>query len=335
MNRAIKFGVGFESPSAREQIAYARMAEELGFGACWVPEDYFYRGAFTIASALACATNRIQIGLGVVNPFTRHPALIAMEFAALNELAPGRTMLGIGAGVSAWMDQMRVAHPVPGRAIREAVEIIRRIFRGERVSFGGKVFQTDKVALSFDAPEKEIAIHVGVVGPKNLAMAGGIADGVLLSAMTSPAYARFALEHVRKGMEAAGRTDEPEMGAFVLASVSENEREARDAIKPLLAALISLMSSQAELALFASAGMDPDEVRRFGEVYAGGELPVRLVSDRIIDTFAIAGGPDRCREGLRKIIDAGITHPVFFEVPGVPVDKTIRAIHKYLMPHFL
>ena len=335
MSNTLRFGVGFEGANARKQIDLARMAEELGYGACWIPEDYFFRGAFTIASALACSTSRIRIGLGVVNPFTRHPALLAMEFAALTELAPERAVLGIGAGVSTWIDQMHLGCPTPGRAIGEAVDIIRRITRGEKVTFAGKVFNLDQVALSFKAPQPEIPIHLGVLGPKNLAMAGRIADGVMLSAMSSPAYVRFAAENIRKGREAAGRKSDMELGAFLITSVSENEREARDAVKPLVAVLISLMASQPHNPLFAAAGMDPDEMRRFGEVYATGELPVRLVTDAIVDTFAIAGGPDRCREGLRKVVDAGITNPVFFEIPGLPPEQTIRAVHQYLMPHFL
>jgi 5,10-methylenetetrahydromethanopterin reductase len=335
VSAAAQFGVGFENADARRQIEYARMAEELGYGTCWVPEDYFFRGAFTIASALACSTRKIRIGLGVVNPFTRHPALLAMEFAALTELAPARTVLGIGAGVSAWINQMHLGCATPGRAIREAVDIVRGITRGEQVTYPGKVFQTDKIGLSFKPPQPEIPIYLGVLGPKNLAMAGRIADGVLLSAMTSPAYARFAVENIRTGAQAAGRSDKMEVGAFVLASVSENEDEAREAVKPLLAGLISLMASQPEMPMFAVAGMDPGEIRRFGEVYAGGELPVRLVTDDIIDTFAIAGGPDRCRDGLSKLVEAGVNHPVFFEIPGVPPEKTIRSVHQYLMPHFL
>jgi 5,10-methylenetetrahydromethanopterin reductase len=333
---SIEFAVGFENADARRQIEYARMAEDLGFSACWVPEDYFFRGAFTIASAMACSTSRIQIGLGVVNPFTRHPALIAMEFAALSELAPARTALGIGAGVKAWMDQMNVGSDTPGAAIRESVELIRRILRGEKVTFEGKVFRTHNVGLSFKAPQNEAPVYLGVLGPKNLAMAGRIADGVILSAMTSPAYAHFAAANIRKGAEAAGRSGDIKIGAFVLASISENEREAREAIKPLLAALIALMGvSQPDCPLFAAAKLDPDEARRFGEVYKNGELPVRMVTDSIIDTFAIAGSPERCRAGLKELLQAGITHPIFFEIPGVPAEKTIQAVHRHLMPHFL
>lgn len=333
MSGTLQFGIGFENADARRQIEYARLAEELGFAACWVPEDYFFRGAFTIASALACSTSRIRIGLGVVNPFTRHPALIAMEFAALTELAPGRTILGIGAGVKAWIDQMGLAAPRPGAAIEEAVEVIRRLLRGEKVTFAGKVFHTDRIGLSFKSPQAEIPIYLGVLGARNLAMAGRIADGVMLSALTSPAYARFAVEKIQAAAQSAGR--KLKLGAFLLTSISEDERAAREAIKPLLAVLISLMAAQPPIPLFTEEGMDPDELRRFAETYARGELPVRLVTDSIIDTFAIAGGPERCGAALQKIIDAGVTHPVFFETPGIAAEETIRAVHKYLMPRFL
>ncbi|MBV8135031.1 MAG: LLM class flavin-dependent oxidoreductase [Deltaproteobacteria bacterium] len=336
MTGTLQFGIGFENADVRRQIEYARLAEELGFAACWVPEDYFFRGAFTIASAPACSTSRIRIGLGVVNPFTRHPALIGMEFAALTELAPARTILGIGAGVKVWIDQMGIGSPTPGAAIEEAVEVIRRLLRGEKVTFAGKVFQTDRVGLSFKSPQAEVPIYLGVLGARNLARAGRIADGVMLSALTSPAYARFAAEKIHAAAQGAGgRGRKLELGAFLLTSISEDERAAREAIKPLLAVMISLMAGQPPTPLFTVAGMDPDELRRFAETYARGELPVRLVTDSIIDTFAIAGGPDRCAAALQKILDAGVTHPVFFETPGIPAEETIRAVHKYLMPRFL
>jgi 5,10-methylenetetrahydromethanopterin reductase len=207
--------------------------------------------------------------------------------------------------------------------------------RGEKVTFAGRVFRTDRIGLSFKSSQAEIPIYLGVLGARNLAMAGRIADGVMLSALTSPAYAWFAAEKIHAAAQTAGRGGKLELGAFLLTSISEDERAARAAIKPLLAAMISLMAAQPPTPLFTAAGMDPEELRRFAETYARGELPVRLVTDSIIDTFAIAGGPDRCGAALQKILDAGVTQPVFFETPGIPAEKTIRAIHKYLMPRFL
>jgi 5,10-methylenetetrahydromethanopterin reductase len=337
MTRVKDFGVGFETIDSLRQIEYVRRAEEMGFGTAWVPEDYFWRGAFSLASAIACSTSRMRVGIGVLNPYTRHPALTAMEFAALMEISRGRAILGIGAGVRHWIEtQMGIHWEKPAVSMREMVEIVRRLFRGEPVSLEGKVFRTQAAKLSFPSPSAEIAIHLGVMGPQNLALAGEIADGVLLSAMTSPAYARFAVDNVRRGAERAGRSiGEIEFGAFLLISVSEDQRRARDAVKPILATLLSLVSATPDMPILSVAGIEPDEVRRFGEAYALGELPTRLVTDKIIDTFAIAGGPEHCRAALAELVDAGIQHPVAFEIPGVAPDETLASVHRHLMPHFL
>jgi alkanesulfonate monooxygenase SsuD/methylene tetrahydromethanopterin reductase-like flavin-dependent oxidoreductase (luciferase family) len=111
--------------------------------------------------------------------------------------------------------------------------------------------------------------------------------------------------------------------------------QARDAVKPILATLLSLISATPDIAILAVAGIDPGEVRLFGELYAKGELPTRLVTDKMIDTFAIAGSPERCRAALAELVEAGIQHPVAFEIPGVSPDETLAGVHRYLMPHFL
>src|SRR6266436_7903069 len=201
-----EFGVGFESPHAREFIALAKRAEETGFGTFWVPEDPFYRGAFTLAAAVACGTSTIKVGIGVLNPYTRHPALTAMEFAALDEVSDGRAILGIGAGLKDWIEgRLKIPYTKPTAAMRESVEIIRRFFRGEEVTNAGKVFQTERIKMSFKPVRTEIPIYLGVLGPKNCEMTGEVADGLLLSVMSSPAYVKFAMEHVRRGLAKSRR----------------------------------------------------------------------------------------------------------------------------------
>ena len=150
MAKVREFGVGFENLHPREFVAQAKRAEDVGFGTFWVPEDPFYRGAFTVASAIACGTSKIKIGLGIVNPYLRHPALTAMEFAALDELADGRAILGIGAGLKDWIEgRLKIPYKMPTSAMRETVEIVRRFFRGEELSFAGRVFNAERVKLSF------------------------------------------------------------------------------------------------------------------------------------------------------------------------------------------
>ncbi len=337
MGTVREFGVAIENLDAREFVRHAKLAEELGFGTFWVPEDPFYRGAFTIASAIAAATSTVKVGLGVVNPYTRHPALIAMELAALEEVSQGRSILGVGAGLKDWIEgRLGIPYMRSTSAMRETVEIVRRMFRGEELSLAGRVFRTDRIRMSFQPPRAEVPIHLGVIGPKNLELAGEVADGVLLSVMTSPAYLKFAMEHLRCGLRRAPRDQSRfTVGAYLIASISDDERAARDAVRPLLAILISLMAPQPEVPILATAGLDAHTIRAFGASFARGEPPIAMVTDWMIDTFTIAGSPAHCRERLGMLVDAGIDAPVFFEVPGIAAEKTIRDVHRHLMPHFL
>jgi 5,10-methylenetetrahydromethanopterin reductase len=336
MAKVREFGVGFESPHAREFAAHARRAEELGFGTFWVPEDPFYRGAFTVASAIACNTSKIKIGLGIVNPYLRHPALTAMEFAALDEISEGRAILGIGAGLKDWIEgRLKIPYKMPTSAMRETIEIIRRFFRGEEVTYAGKVFQAERIKLSFKPLRTEIPIYLGILGPKNCELTGGVADGLLLSIMSSPAYVKFAMEHVRRGLAKSGREERTfNVGAYIFSSISEDERAARDRLRPIVAMMVSLMAPQPTTPIFAAAGLPVDTIRAFGASFAQGKLPVDMVTDEMLDTFTIAGSPARCRENLSRLIEAGVTAPVFFEVPGVPPQQTMDDAHRHLMPYF-
>jgi len=337
MMKVREFGVGFENLHAREFIRNAKLAEELGFGAWWVPEDYFFRGAFSLAGAVAAATSKIKIGIGVLNPYTRHPAMTAMEFGALDEISQGRAILGLGAGLKDWIDgRLHIPYTRPMTAMRETIDIVRAMFRGETVSHQGRVFNTAGVKFNFAPQRSEIPIHLGVLGPKNLELAGEIADGVLLSVMTSPAYLDFAAEKIRRGLEKSGRKRADfQIGGYLILSISENEQEARDRVKPLIAMLISLMAPQPEVPILATAGLGPETILAFGASLARGTVPIAMVTDWMIDTFTIAGSPARCRENLAKLVEAGLDAPVFFEVPGVGAEQLIRDIHVHLMPHFL
>ncbi|MHB8384808.1 MAG: LLM class flavin-dependent oxidoreductase [Candidatus Binataceae bacterium] len=337
MTKVKEFGVGFENLHARDFVRNAKLAEDLGFGAWWVPEDYFYRGAFSLAAAAAAATSRIKIGIGVLNPYTRHPALTAMEFGALDEISEGRAILGLGAGLKDWIEgRLRIPYTRPTTAMREAIDIVRAMFRGETVSYQGRVFNTDGVKFNFAPRRSEIPIHLGVLGPRNLELAGEVADGVLLSVMTSPAYLEFAGKHIRRGLEKSGRNRADfRLGGYQILSISENEQEARDRVKPLLAMLIGLMAPQPEVPILPSAGLEPETIRAFGASLGRGEMPVAMVTDWMIDRFTIAGRPARCRENLSRLVEAGLDSPVFFELPGVPAEQLIRDVHVHLMPHFL
>ena len=160
-----------EDTSARI-VERARAAEAAGFDSLSFIEDYFQTGAFALAGAAAAVTARIAIGTAVVNPFTRHPALIAMETATLAGIAPGRVVLGLGTGVRRWIaDQMRIPAPRP----------------------------LADVALEYKPAQPELPIVLGVKGPRALGLAGAVADGVVCSIMSSPAHVRRVRETIATG----------------------------------------------------------------------------------------------------------------------------------------
>src|SRR2546425_8416092 len=167
-----------------------RAVERAGLGSLWVIEDYFDPGAYAIAAAAAAVTERVVIGLGVVNPYTRHPALVAMETAALAGIAPGRVVLGLGSSNRKWIEeQMAIPFKTPLRGLREGVEIVRRLLDGRRVTYAGEVFAAHDVALEAPPPAP-VPILLGVKGPRALALAAEVADGVHCSGLAPPAHGR-------------------------------------------------------------------------------------------------------------------------------------------------
>jgi len=337
MGNVEELGASFQNLTARQLMATAGRTEELGFGTFWVPEDYIHRGAFSLASAIAACTTSLRIGIGVLNPYTRHPVLTAMELGALEEISDGRAVLGMGASLAPWIEgQLGIPYVKPATSIREGVEIIRALFRGEELTYTGQVFQTRQARLNFVPPRTDVPIHLGVLGPKNLTMAGRIADGALLAVLLSPAYVRYAVECIQRGAAAVGKDLAGfEIGGLLTISISEDGRAAREAVKPFLATWIGLLGSQPDHPIFSCPGLSAEDIKPFGERFAQGELATDLVTDWMIDTFTIAGDPEHCRPKLAALVDAGLTCPVPFEVPGIRPEVTLDAVKAHLIPHFL
>lgn len=337
MPRVKEFGLSLEMSSAAEMVRCARLAEAAGFGSFWLPEDPFFRGAFSVLTAVACHTEALRIGTSIINPYTRHPALIAMEFGAFDEISHGRGILGIGAGVRFWIrEQLHLGWNRPAQAIRESVAIIRALLRGERVTYSGEIFSLTDAALHFSPPRPAPPIHLGVTGPKNLQMAGEIADGVILGTLSSLEYVRFAREQVRLGAQRAGRSLEGfELSALLPISVSDNETEAREAVKPIIAVLLGIGAFEASSPVLRCIDFPESLLQQFRERFQQGDIPVDLVDDESIDHFTVAGSPAHCRKRLAEYVDAGLTIPIAFEVPGVPPEQTIASVRQHLLPEFL
>src|SRR5579859_774461 len=149
-------------------VERARRAEALGYDAVWVADEKFYRDPWVVLSAIALATEKVRLGTGVTEPYARHPGLLAMAAATLAELAPGRVVLGLGAGGPGF-PPMGVERRHPARAIPEAVAIVRSLLAGERVDFAGEVMSFRGGSLNFET--RELPIYVAARGRRMLAAA--------------------------------------------------------------------------------------------------------------------------------------------------------------------
>ncbi|HZD63885.1 MAG TPA: LLM class flavin-dependent oxidoreductase, partial [Xanthobacteraceae bacterium] len=145
-------------------ITLATTAEAHGFHSVWFAENAFNRGVLPAASACAAATSRIGIGIGVFNPYNRHPTLIAMEIGALDELARGRARLGIGSGIAAATGRMGLSADRPLAAVRDAITIVRAMLKGEEVTYTGKVFSAHGARLEYQPPRPDMPLLMAARG---------------------------------------------------------------------------------------------------------------------------------------------------------------------------
>ena len=302
----------------------ARAAEHAGLSSLWIIEDYFQPGAYTLAAAAAAVTDRIVIGLGVVNPYTRHPALIAMETAALAGIAPGRVVLGLGSSNRKWIEeQMAIPFKTPLRGLREGVEIVRRLLDGQRVTYAGEVFAVHDVTLEAPPPAP-VPILLGVKGPRALALAAEVADGVHCSVLASPAHVR----RVRATTSSRSRDDFAVI-TYVPVAVSDDRAQARAWVRPLIAHYLGLLHGQT---ILQDAGLDAARTQPFRDALAAGRTAVDLVTDDMVDAFAVAGTPSECRAALARWAEAGLDCAVAVVPAGADLPRQLEHIGRELAP---
>ena len=207
-------------------MQYAQLAEAAGFEAVWQAESRLVREATVPMAAYAAVTERIAIGSGVVNNWTRNVGLLAATFSTLDDLAPGRVKLGIGA----WWEPLaaKVGHPPRASrstAMRETVEAVRRLLAMERVTFHGEFVHLDDVEIDIvhgDRSPKHVPIYIGATAMKMMELAGEIGDGVVLNYLVGPAYNAEAMEHLAIGAERGGRSlDDVDRPQLVVCSLDD------------------------------------------------------------------------------------------------------------------
>ncbi|MFI8295857.1 LLM class flavin-dependent oxidoreductase [Streptomyces nigra] len=258
-------GAVFRPQLAPERLrSVARAADEAGLEELWLWEDCFREGGVSTTAAALAWTERVRVGVGLLPVPLRNVALTAMEAASLHRMFPGRPLLALGHGVQDWMGQVGARAESPVTLLREHLEALRALLRGERLTVEGRYVRLDDVALDWP-PDGPVPVIAGVTGPRSLRLSGAAADGTLLTASTPPDGVRRARQLVDEGRSAAGRTD-AEPHPIVVYLLAATGPDGPERVRAELAA--EGLASVPGLGVAGDAKAVAEAVRRYAEAGA-------------------------------------------------------------------
>ena len=306
----------------REGMQFAQYAESKGFDAVWQAESRLVREATVPMAAFASVTDRIKVGSGVVDCWSRNPARLAATFSTLDDLAPGRVILGIGAWWDPLAQKVGIDRAKPLRVMREIVTSVRALLNNETVTFHGEYVHLDGVELDYvyqDRRPKDVPIYIGATGMQMMELTGEIADGAVLNYLVSPDYNDQALEALEKGAAKSGRSlndiDRPQL---VVCSVHEDRQTALDMARMMVTQYLCQQPH-----IMKASGVPQSLLDKVGEVLtwpASHEQVVaasKLVPDEIVQMLTASGTPAEARAKVKHYIDHGCTSPILYPLGDV------------------
>jgi coenzyme F420-dependent oxidoreductase len=304
----------------------AALAEELGYHSVWVPEMWG-RDAFSILGLLASSTKKIKLGTGVVPVYSRSPAVIAQTAATLDEISGGRIMLGLGASGPAVIENWHgMKFEKPLRRTREYVEIIKMILNGERVNYEGEIFSLKGFRLQFRPCRNNIPVLAAAIGPKNIRLAGEVADG-WIPFMVPREYLGDAKKGLIEGAESKGRDPGTVMVCpYITTAVSEDAEYAGNVVSEHIAYYVGGMGTFYYNTV-SRYGFG-EEAKNIAEAWKKGSksLAVESVSGRMRDSLTVSGTPSDGRDALKAYCEAGADVPILVFPP-----KASRALVRETM----
>ncbi|WP_264029562.1 LLM class flavin-dependent oxidoreductase [Cellulosimicrobium sp. SH8] len=226
-----RLGIAFVPTHAPESLRrLATTAEEAGLDDLWVWEDCFKQSGLASAAAALAWTERVRVGIGLMPAPLRSTAVTAMEVATLARVFPGRLVAGVGHGVQEWMGQAGVRVESPLTLLREHATALRSLLAGEEVTTAGRYVTLDAVRLDWP-PTEPVPLWLGGVGPRSLALAGELGDGLILANALTPDDVRAAATAARAGRtRARGDLD---LHATLIAATGPGAQERVDREVPL------------------------------------------------------------------------------------------------------
>ncbi len=316
-----------------EAIKLVVLAERQGLECVWYCQDLFKRDAWVFLTAAATHTERIDLGTGVVNPYTVNPAELAMHAATLDEYSGGRIRLGISVGAVEFLKWVGLEARHPLTAMRESVELIRKLMRGERVEYNGRTFKgwTRDAYMRFKPFRETIPIYLGAQRRRMLELIGEIADGGL-PLLFPPEYIEDVLKHILAGVTRAGRSlEDVDVVGCIWFSISRDREATRDALRDL----VSFYGPHLAPEMIGKVGLVPEDFDPIREALSSRDFHKarELMTDEMAQ-LAVHGTPEDCVERIDRLLSMGLTHIRFGPPLGPDPEEAIRLIGEEIIPHF-
>jgi 5,10-methylenetetrahydromethanopterin reductase len=310
----------------REGIDLVRHAEANGFDAVWQADSRLVRDAVVPMAAFGATSDRIKIGSGVIDCWTRNPARLASTFSTLDDLAPGRMICGLGAWWDPLAAKVGVDRSRPLRVMREVVTAVRALLNNETVTIDGFYVHLDGVELDYVHQErrsKDVPIYIGATGMQMMELTGEIADGAVLNYLVSPDYNVGALEALERGAAKVGRTladiDRPQL---VVCSVDNDRKAALDGARLLVTQYLGQQPH-----IMKASGVPQELLDEIGEVLTWPATHDEVVEaskrvpDHIVQMITASGTPEEVRAKVDEYVAAGCTCPILY-----PLAPDVRAM---------
>jgi len=310
-----------DSHDLRDGLEIARYAESRGFEAVWQAESRLVRDAIVPMAAYAAVTEKIRVGSGVINNWTRNIGLLAATFLTLDDLAPNRIICGIGAWWDPLARNVGIERRRPLTAMKETVLTLRRLLAMERVSFHGEFVDVEGIELDVVYGRREprrVPIMIGATGDQMMELTGEIADGVVLNYCVPPDYNDRALEYLAAGAKRAGRNfEELDRPQLIVCSVDLDHDKAIETSKMLLCLYLAQQPHIAK-----ASGVAQDVVAEIQAILGWPATKEQihrakhLVPDHLVNRITASGTPDEARAKVNEYKRRGCTCPILYAAGG-------------------
>ena len=292
--------------SMDDLLRCAKMADQQqNIDSLWIPESWG-RESFSSLGAISQITKNVRLGTSIIGIYSRTPAITAMAATTLDMLSGNRTVIGLGASTPAIVENWHGVHfDMPARRMKEYIELVRLMTQGEKVNYSGKFFKINNFKMLHQPQRKHIPIFMAAINKKMISIASDLADGILLYLRPFEELNKIAYE-----LKQATKGKAFEIACSFICAISNKEpQKARDRAAGTLAFYVAVGKYYSN---FLAENGFRAEVQEIIEEYkkSGAETAAKFVSDKMLNSLAICGSSEDCRESLSKFVSTGITLPI-------------------------